>query len=88
MLIINGKPVMESTLTVHNVKLQKAEKPKVQAEDPPKQKAIVTKPEEQRKMSEVEQKPKETAALDLPKKKGKAKKRPIHGAETRNKARR
>jgi len=78
MLIINGKLVMESPLIVNYGK----------PEDPPKQKAKATKAEEPKKMSEVEQKPKETAALDLPKKKGKPKKRPMHGAETRNKARR
>ncbi len=88
MLIINGKQVMVSPLTVQIGKPSKAEKPKMGSEDPAKQEASATKAEEPKKMSEVEQKPKETAALDHSKKTGKPKKRRIHGVETRHAGRR
>ena len=86
MLTINGRPRVDSGLSVHNVKPEKkappAAKPKAKAVEPIEKKK--TNPEEPKEMKKKSgPKPAETAALDRSRSKDKPKRRPIPGAETR-----
>ena len=74
MLIINGKYQPETPVIVHNVKPQK---PPKMREKP----VIEFKPAEPIKQEAKAMEPEEP-------KKGKAKKRPVHGVETRHRTRR
>lgn len=86
MLMINGRPKMDSGLSVHNVKPEKkappAVKPKAKAVEPIEKKKTNAEGREEMKKN-IGPKPAETAALDRSRKKDKPKRRPIPGAETR-----
>ncbi len=83
MLMINGRPKMDSGLSIYNVKPAKKAalslKPKPKPAEPVRKKA--EEPKEMKKKSRPL--PPETAAVDRSRQKDKPKRRPIPGAETR-----